>query len=110
MTGPTLAYAVVHWDTPEVFVADDIDTLNRVLALQVVAATPGSTIPLAQRGRIRQALIDEQWGDAVARWIEVTNIPVDVYDGGLVVWTADRFAEPDVAGLELRLQPLFEDD
>jgi hypothetical protein len=33
MTGPILAYAVVHWDTPDVYVAEDIETVNRVLAL-----------------------------------------------------------------------------
>jgi hypothetical protein len=108
MAATTLAYAVVRGDPPDVYVADDIDTLHRVLALQVVAATPGSTISHGQRERIREALLEERWGDAVIRWIEVTNIPVDVYASGLEVWTADRFAEPDVAGLELRLQPLFE--
>ncbi len=110
MAATTLAYAVVQREPPEVYVADDIDTLQRVLALQVVAATPGSTIPVGQRERIREALLDERWGDAVSEWIEVTGVPVDVYASGLEVWTADRFAEPEVAGLELRLQPLFEND
>jgi hypothetical protein len=106
----TLAYAVVRGDPPAVYAADDIDTLNHVLALRVVAATPGGTIPTIQRARLQEAIVEERWGDAVAGWIEVTGIPVDVYASGLEVWTADRFAEPDEAGLELRLRPLFESE
>jgi hypothetical protein len=106
----TLAYAVVRGDPPAIYAADDIDTLNHVLALRVVAATPGGTIPAIRRARLQEALIEERWGDAVVGWIEVTGIPVDVYASGLEVWTADRFAEPDEAGLELRLRPLFESE
>ncbi|HEX3839304.1 MAG TPA: hypothetical protein VHU85_00785 [Acidimicrobiales bacterium] len=106
----TLAYAVVRGDPPAIYAADDIDTLNHVLALRVVAATPGGTIPAIQRARLQEAIVEERWGDAVAGWIEVTGTPVDVYASGLEVWTADRFAEPDEAGLELRLRPLFESD
>ena len=108
MAATTLAYAVVRGDPPAVYAADDVDTLHHVLALQVVAATPGATIAPSRRERIREALVEERWGDAVVGWIEVTGIPVDVYGSGLEVWTADRFAEPDEAGLELRLRPLFE--
>jgi hypothetical protein len=104
----TLAYAVVRGDPPAIYAADDIDTLNHVLALRVVAATPGGTIPAVQRARLQEAIVEERWGDAVAGWIEATGIPVDVYASGLEVWTADRFAEPDEAGLELRLRPLFD--
>jgi hypothetical protein len=109
MPDTTLAYAVVRTDPPAVYAADDIDTLHHVLALKVVAATPGVTVAPGQRERIREALIEERWGDAVVRWIEVTSVPVDVYASGLEVWTADRFSEPDEAGLELRLRPLFAD-
>jgi hypothetical protein len=61
----TLAYAVVRGDPPAVYAADDVDTLHHVLALKVVAATPGATIAAGQRERIREALIEERWGDAV---------------------------------------------
>jgi plasmid stability protein len=105
-----LAYAVVRGDPPAVYAADDIDTLHHVLALKVVAATHGGAVPPDRRERIRQALIEERWGDAVVRWIEVTGIAVDVYTSGLEVWSADRFSRPDEAGLELRLRPLFADD
>ena len=108
--GPiSLAYAVVRGDPPGVYVAEDIDTLHRVLALEVVAATPGSTVSEGQRQRIRDALLDERWGDAVVAWMDVTGMMVDVYSSGLEIWTAVRFAEPDEAGIELRLRPLFDD-
>ncbi len=105
----TLAYAVVRGDPPEVFAAEDIDTLHRVLALELVASTPGGTLSPSQRDAMRLALAEERWGDAVLAWMEATDSIVDVYDGGLTIWTAQRFAERDEAGIELRLRPLFDD-
>lgn len=105
----TLAYAVVRGDPPEVFAAEDLDTLHRVLALEVVAATPGGTLPPGLREDIRGALLGERWGDAVVRWMEVTRAVVDVYGSGLQVWTSERFADRNMTGLELQLRPLFDD-
>jgi hypothetical protein len=105
----SLAYAVVRGDPPEVYVAEDVDTLHRVLALEVVAATPGFSVPDGQRRRIREALLDERWGDAVVAWMDVTGAVIDVYSSGLEIWTAARFAQPEEAGIELRLRPLFDD-
>jgi hypothetical protein len=105
----TLAYAVVRGDLPEVYAAEDIDTLHRVLALEVVAATPGNALSSASRGQIRDALLEERWGDAVVSWMDATGSVIDVYSSGLQVWTAERFAEPELSGLELRLRPLFDD-
>ena len=95
-------------EPPEVYVADDIDTLYRGLALQVVAATPGSTIPVGQRERIREAIVDERWGDAVSEWRGPTFPSTSSQRAR--GWTGIAFAEPEVAGLELRLQPLVEND
>lgn len=106
----SLAYAVVHGDTPDVYVAEDLDTLQRVLALEVVAATPGATLPAGQRDEIRSALLEERWGDAVVTWMDATGLVVDVYGSGLHVWSAERFAEQEFNGLELRLRPLFDDN
>ena len=49
--GAVVACAVVRDDPPRVFVAENLDTLNWVLACQLVAATPGSDLP---RGRARR--------------------------------------------------------
>lgn len=105
----SLAYAVVRGDPPVVYAADDIDTLQRVLALQVVAATPASSVPAGQVQDIREALLEERWGDAVIAWMEVTATVIDVYGSGLEVWTAAQLGGPDVAELELRLRPLFDE-
>lgn len=105
-----LAYAVLHDDPPIVYAAEDVDVLQRVLALKVVAATSAAVIPAGQLERLRQALLEERWGNAVTDWIEVTGIPIDVYSNELEVWTADRLADPELAGIELQLTPLFSDD
>ena len=90
------------------YAAEDIDTLHRVLALEVVAATPGRGLPSGVRQQIRDALLEERWGDAVVAWMEATDSVIDVYSSGLQVWTPERFAE-DLTGLELQLRPLFDD-
>ena len=104
----TLAYAVVRGEPPDVYAAEDIDTLHRVLALEVVAATPGGSLPSGVRQQIRDALLDERWGDAVVGWMDATDSVIDVYSSGLQVWTPERFAE-GLTGLELQLRPLFDD-
>lgn len=105
----SLAYAVLHGDPPEVYAAEDLDTLHRVLALEVVAATPGATLSVGRREAIRAALLEERWGDAVVDWMEATDSAIDVYGSGLQVWSAQRFAEREITGLELQLRPLFND-
>jgi len=77
---PTIfACAVVRDDPPRVFAAEDIDTLHWLVALQLVAATPGAQLPVSAREGLRDALREERWGDAVGLWIEHTGIAVDVY-------------------------------
>lgn len=99
------AYAVVHDDPPEVYVAEDVDTLQWVLALRVVAQTPPDAFPADDLPRIRQALLDEQWGRAVELWIEHVGVAVDVYPDGTVVRAAEISAE--MAAAELQFLPLF---
>ncbi|MDA8268669.1 MAG: hypothetical protein M0Z63_01145 [Actinomycetota bacterium] len=99
-----VACAVVRDDPPRVFVAEDEATLNWVLALQLVARAPGHELPPELRDRIRQALRDEQWGTAVALWME--NRPeVDVYPS----FELHTAADIELASLELAFTPLFED-
>jgi hypothetical protein len=102
-----LAYAVVHEDPPLVLAADDLDVLQRVIALRVVANTPGATFPFGAAERLREALLEERWGDAVAQWIGHTGVAVDVYDD-LVVWTGSMIGEPELGSVELQFAPLFE--
>jgi hypothetical protein len=57
----SVAVAVVRDEPPEVFVAEDQNTLNWVLALRLVARTPGSEFSPGQRTLLRNALRNEQW-------------------------------------------------
>jgi hypothetical protein len=98
-----VACAVVRDDPPRVFVAENLATLNWVLACQLVAATPGHDLPAGERDALRQALTEQRWGDAVFAFIARTGIAVDVYE------STDFFspADTEVGPLELQLTPLF---
>ena len=54
-----VAYAVVHTEPPSIFLADDIDVLHRVLALEVVARTDPAMLG-ANAGSICDALLEER--------------------------------------------------
>lgn len=100
----SVAYAVVHTEPPSIFLADDIDLLHRVLALEVVARTDpvllGESAPA-----IRDALLEERWGDATVAWIRSTGTGIDVYDGKSVYSHDDLPA--DMIGAQLQFTRLF---
>jgi hypothetical protein len=103
-----VAYAVVHDDPPQVFAADDVDILQWVIALEVVARTPASTLQPETAQALREALLNERWGDAVELWIRASETVIDVYPDGLRVWTADAI-QRDIADVRLQFTPLFRD-
>jgi len=74
-----VAYAVTHDDPPQVFLADDEHVLSRLLCLRLVAATRPERLGSPDLIGIREALLDERWGDAVGQWIVATGIVVDAY-------------------------------
>ena len=79
--GALVACTVVPDDPPRLFVAEDLDTLNWVLACRLVATTPGQDLPPGERATLRQALREERWGDAGGfAFIARTGIEVDVYE------------------------------
>ncbi len=100
----SVACAVVRDDPPQVFIAEDQETMNWVLALRLIARIPGHELADGLRDRLRQALRDELWGDAVEMWMQ--NRPeVDVYP------SFELYTERDVelAAQELEFTPLFKD-
>jgi hypothetical protein len=101
----SIACAVVRDDPPEVFVAEDLETLNWVLALKLIAITPGSEISAGLRDRLRDSLREERWGEAVEIWMEIRPGEIDVYP------SFDFFTDRDVhlAAEELQFTPLFRD-
>jgi hypothetical protein len=101
-----VATAVVHTEPPLVYLADDLDTLHRVLALEVVARTDAAMLN-GRAGEIRAALLAERWGDAVVTWIRETGTGIDVYSNSSV-YTADDLPA-DLIGAQLQFAALFRD-
>jgi hypothetical protein len=56
--------------------------------------------------RIRDALLEERWADAVADWIDATGEAVDAYPDE-DVWSEARL-DADTASLEIRFRRIFE--
>lgn len=101
-----VAVGVVRGEVPQVFLAENVEVLGRLLALHLIAPTPASKIG-GRVNSIREALLEERWGDAVLDWMSATDNVVDGYDDEHV-WTEERL-ERDFADFELRLSPLFQD-
>ena len=100
----SVACAIVRDDPPQVFIAEDQETLNWVLALHLIARIPGHELADGLRDRLRQALRDELWGDAVELWMQ--NRPeVDVYPSFALYTERDV----ELAAQELEFTPLFKD-
>ncbi|MGI9603140.1 MAG: hypothetical protein ACR2QE_14735 [Acidimicrobiales bacterium] len=102
-----VAYAVVHHDPPEVYLAADVDILHRVLAFELVARTSPATLPDGLADNLRQSLLEERWGDAVVDWISHTGVAIDVYTSLHINTDADLPA--DLIGAQLQFTPLFRD-
>ena len=102
-----VAVAVVRSDPPQVLLAADEEVLSRLVALKVVARTPAAELDDHSLHRIRTALLEERWGDAVAAWIEATGEIVDGYPDE-EVWSPERL-DSDAASFEVRMAPIFEE-
>jgi hypothetical protein len=99
-----VATAVVHTEPPLVYLAEDLDTLHRVLALEVVARTEASLLN-GRAAEIREALLGERWGDAVVSWIRETGTGIDVYSNSSVY--SDDDLPADLIGAQLQFAALF---
>lgn len=102
-----LAYAVVRDEPPVVLLAENIDVLNRSIAARVIAQTPARTLSTADGSQLRAALLDGRWGDAVARWIAITDVAVDVYED--IEVETEATVSPDTTAIQIQFAPLFED-
>jgi hypothetical protein len=103
-----VAYAVVHDEPPQVFIAEDEYVLTRRVALEVVASTRADRLPSqAVADELRACLLEERWADAIFAWIEASGIVIDAYPDE-VVWT-DVALDAERTSLEMRMAPLFQD-
>jgi hypothetical protein len=100
-----VSVAIVNESPPSVFIAEDMDTMNWVLALRLVARTRAEDISTNLRELLKQALLEERWADAVFMWMEEMDVDVDIYA------SEDLFTARDVefAPTELQFTPLFRD-
>ena len=102
-----VAVGIVRSDPPEVYLAEDEFVLSRVLALKVVATCSPASFDPGTLERIRLALLEERWPDAVVEWIDAVGDPVDGYPDE-EVWTEAQLDEDRVA-MEIRVARIFDD-
>lgn len=100
---------VVRSDPPRIFLAESPDVLSRLLALEVVAQEPARALEgrAGSLDKIREALLEERWADAVVHWIDASGEAVDAYPDE-PVWTEQRL-DLEKASLEIRVAPIFDD-
>jgi hypothetical protein len=103
----SVAYAVVHQNPPDVYLATDIDVLQRVLVLNLVCRSDPADLGPTLTAAMRSALLEERWADAVVDWIEHTGIYIDVYTN-LHVFD-DEDLPDELVGAQLQFTPLFRD-
>ncbi|MFN8050938.1 MAG: hypothetical protein U0Q22_05855 [Acidimicrobiales bacterium] len=100
-----VACAVLRDESPIVFVAEDEATLNWLLALRLIAQTPGHRLSEGFRDELRAALREERWGDAVSMWVIHEDAELDVDPSLTFFETSDA----ELAADELQFTPLFRD-
>jgi hypothetical protein len=100
-----VAVAVTRDEQSQVLLAENGEVLSRLVALRWVAQTPPSALG-GQVEAIREALLEERWGDAVFLWMEATGTIVDAYPDE-DVWTEEQL-DQDRASFEIRIAPIFE--
>jgi hypothetical protein len=101
------AYALVHSSPAEVVFAEDLETLSQILAREFIAQTPSAEFDQGELIKIRRALLDRRWGDAMALWIQHTGVPVDVFESADV--RTDPPLDPGSFHLAIQMTPLFEE-
>lgn len=106
MSRPTVALAVVRDTPPSIVVADDLDVLQRALAVRLVARTEPDQIDPSDRESLRSALEEERWSDALVAWMRHTGIAIDVYTERVLT---DDDLPADLLGVQLQFSPLFRD-
>ena len=102
-----VAYAVVRFDPPAVYLAEDLDVLQRLLALELVADTDPALLTREGADELRKALLDERWGDAVVTWMTLSGVAVDVYTF-LPIYGRDELPG-EMIGAQLQFKRLFRD-
>ncbi len=100
------AYAVRRSEPDQPLLADSQETLNKVIALRWIAEwVPAQHLDAEA---VRDALLEERWGDAVIGWMTATGEEVDIFPFGLEIHEARDYAD-DEFGPRIQTTPLFRD-
>lgn len=100
-----VVYAVIHdsGGDPEIIIAQDEDSLNQAMALELIASTAPESLGV-HLTEIRDALLDDRWADALVGWMSATGRIVDVYPDEPI---RESVHDEESMKLELRLKPIF---
>lgn len=100
-----VAYVLVPGDDAVAFVAEDPEVLTRVVILNLVAQLRPTQIDSGQLQRIRSALQDGDWQEAIVAWMDATGKRLNIFDDE-PVW-AETALDAERLSLELPLTPIF---
>lgn len=99
------AHAIRRGDQTEILLADSQETLNKLIALRWVGEwTPEPGDVAADE--VRQAILDERWGDAVSGWMDATDEVLDIYPFGVQIHEARDVPDGEF-GPRVQTTPLF---
>jgi len=72
----------------------------------VVARASAASLGDRDLELIRDAQLEERWGEAVALWVSATDTRLDAFPDE-ELWTAEA-VEEELVSLQVRLSPIFE--
>jgi hypothetical protein len=102
------AVAIVKGDPPEVLLAENASVMSRLIALRIVAASDPALFSRDDLRRVRAALLEERWTDAVMVWMETTGTFIDVYEQYVRVWSENEL-DAEGTSMEIRMARIFAD-
>ena len=100
-----VAYALIPGQEEIAYVAEDSEILTRVLILQLVGQLRPDELPKDEIERIRSALRDEDWEEAIVAWMDATGQRLNIFPDE-PIWTSTRLDEERLRR-ELPLTPIF---
>lgn len=86
-------------------IAESEEVLSRAIALLWVARTHSRDLDSGSVGGIREALLEENWSEAVIEWMSAAGEIVDAYPDE-EIWTEARL-DAERASMEIRMSPIF---
>ena len=91
-----VAVGVVRSDPPQIFIAPDAETLSRVIAVRLVARSGPADLEPGALDRVRAALLDRDWVEALTLWMLATGEVVDAYPDEDIIELDDETASSEL--------------